>query len=143
MLEPYFAKSEYNTKSSGENGEVKSENDFYELGFGAFMKNEIKSDICLYWGARLSYIYSEYSSDRNYDDGGSIYSSEEDGYEFSPVLGFRYFFNEHFSIAGEAEFSYRNTKNEGETRDGVYVYKTETEYSSTYTSTNFVARYMF
>jgi hypothetical protein len=143
MLEPYFAKDQTDEKSSGEGQKVKSERDFYELGVGTFMKKDIKSDISLYWGARISYIYSDYTSDRTNESEQYTFKNEEDGYELSPVLGFRYFFNERFSIAGEAEISYRNTEAEDETRYDSTVYKSKSESKSTYTSTNFVARYMF
>jgi len=135
-LEPYlmYADNEVDsTSSSGASGYSFSE---MELGVGAFGIRKINPSTQLYFGAKLSYINIEAD---DFSTGGS-YSSDGDGYQIAPTLGFEYFFNENISLGGEASWFYANIDTDD--YDSFSGYSSDSV-EATGTATEVILRYYF
>lgn len=72
------------------------------LGCGIFPITTQKGKTNLYYGFRLGIVHSTTSSEYNSDDDRE---SKTDFY-IGPSIGGEYFFNDHFSIGGEAQLNY-------------------------------------
>ena len=143
IVEPYFSKEKNDTKHADYEGLDKTEYSSYQIGLGTFFLKGIGNNIEIYYGGRLGYIESKVEWETNYEGGFSKDDRQEDGYKIGPTLGFRYSFNENFSLAAEAEYIYRSTESVQARDNNGYTYKDTNNYRSTTTQTNFIARYMF
>ncbi|MFC4309042.1 hypothetical protein ACFPN2_08120 [Steroidobacter flavus] len=106
-----------------------------DVGVGVLGLRKVGEAARVYFGARLSYIESEYRSQPS----GFIFSQDVDGFAVAPTFGFEYLFGQHLSLGGELEYRFvdleGNFRQQGLTRD--------TERKSQGTQTRVVLRYKF
>lgn len=106
-----------------------------DVGVGAFGLKKFGEKARVYYGARVSYIESEFKSQPS----GFILSQDLDGYGIAPTFGFEFLFGRHFSLGGE--LAYRFVKVEGDIRNQGVTRDFEQE--SQGTQTRVVLRYQF
>lgn len=124
------------------------ESDALEVGVGVFGLKQIGEAAHLYYGARLAYVDLESSSvyignsTTNFDD------TKLDGYRIGPTLGFEYLFGKHFSVGGEASYTFVDLEGTNVDRDNFLgnpsswrKYDVSEETSGT--QTRLIFRYMF
>ncbi|OQX95237.1 hypothetical protein B6I21_06470 [candidate division KSB1 bacterium 4572_119] len=101
MIEPGFGY--FQVKEEG--GSSESTTSIYSFGIGLFPMNH-NGSLTYYYGIRLGLTGGsskyEYSSGDYTDEEKSTIS----GYFAAPAVGAEYFFSEHFSLGGEAQFRY-------------------------------------
>ena len=121
------------------------ESETWELGVGVFGIKKITDAAHIYYGARLAYVDSETSSTQTSGFGSVIRGeSTQDGYRIGPTLGVEYLFGGHFSIGGEASYTYLDVEGESKTRTGNFGFSSiDTEQTSQGTQTQLIFRYMF
>lgn len=124
----------------------KDEVETWELGVGAFGLRRVTEAAHIYYGARFAYVDTQNSTDGTGSFGQRVRSeSQQDGYRIAPTLGFEYLFGGHFSVGGEASYSFLEL--EGETRSrvsgGLPSPGATIDQSSQGTQTRLIFRYMF
>lgn len=119
-----------------------------EFGVGIFGVTKIMEAAQFYYGGRLAYLDRETTSTRILSDDGVALSGSrqeisQDGYRIGPAIGFEYLVGEHFSIGGEASYSFVDL-------DGNSTYSADLVPSSypkkektSGTTTQVIFRYMF
>jgi hypothetical protein len=117
----------------------------WELGVGVFGIKKITDAAHIYYGARVAYIDTESTTTQSSSFGDDIRSeSTQDGYRIGPTVGFEYLFGGHFSIGGEASYTFVDLEGESTSRVGNFaVLSTDTEQSGQSTQTRLIFRYMF
>lgn len=117
----------------------------WELGIGIFGLKKITDAAHIYYGARLAYVDAESSSTQTTSFGTVIRGeSEQDGYRVGPTLGFEYLFGQHFSVGGEASYTFLDLDGESTTLIGDFSTSvSEFEQKSQGTQTRLIFRYMF
>ena len=117
----------------------------WEIGVGLFGKKQITDVAHVYYGARLAYVDTETTAVQPLGFGDVLRSeSTQDGYRIGPTLGFEYLFGGHFSIGGEAGYTFLDLDGESTARVDDFVLSTvETEQKSSATQTRLIFRYMF
>jgi hypothetical protein len=117
----------------------------WELGIGVFGMKQIAEAAHIYFGARLAYVDTESTGTQTTTFGRIIRSeSTQDGYRIGPTLGFEYLFGGHFSIGGEASYTFVDLDGESESRVGNFSSSvTQIEQSTQSTQTRLIVRYMF
>ena len=130
-----------------EDGDVDGqETETWEVGVGLFGLKQVTEAAHVYFGARLAYVDMESTTTQVLPPFGDVVRSEstQDGYRVGPTLGFEYIFGGHFSIGGEASYTFIDL--EGESRasiDDFELSTLETEQKSNGTQTRLIFRYMF
>jgi len=135
-LEPHFAYGNIDGEDVRPTSSSSDSTTLMELGVGAFGIQQVDPSTKLYFGARLSYLSFEDS--RVYPT--SWNSTDENGFEIAPTVGFEYFLRDNISLGGEAAWFY--AKLEGEETSSSSP-TTETEYEVTGTDTQVILRYYF
>lgn len=127
-------------------GEDSSETEQWELGIGVFGLKRVTDAAHIYYGARLAYVDVQSSSVDESSFGLSIYSNtDQDGYRIGPTVGFEYLFGGHFSVGGEASYSFLDVDGESTSRigNGLSQSTLKTEQKTNGTQTRLIFRYMF
>lgn len=101
-LEPYFMYLDDEIDSTGGSGPSTDSISLIEFGAGAFATRKLNPSTLLYFGAKLSYLNVEQEDITP----TSTRTSDGDGFQIAPTLGFEYFFNENVSLGGEALWFY-------------------------------------
>jgi hypothetical protein len=117
-----------------------------ELGVGLFGVKHIAEQAHLYYGGRLAYVDSESTTVQAGSFGGVIRGEgSSDGYRIGPTLGFEYIFGGHFSVGGEASYTYLELEGESTTRvgNGLSTSVSDSKQTSQGTQTQLIFRYMF
>lgn len=119
------------TTAQGTN-ETVLESDALEIGIGVFGLKQIEEAAHLYYGARLAYVDRSTES-RSVSSGITFRDELElDGYRIGPTIGFEYLFAGHFSVGGEASYTFVELEAD-----------LGREQSSSGTETRLIFRYMF
>lgn len=125
-----------------------AEADDLEIGVGVFGLTQITEAARLYYGARLAYV------DRQ-EDGSSLgntllmtWENDQDGYRVGPAIGFEYLIGKHFSVGGEASYTFVELEGESVTTTEynfglVTQSRIDTDDDSSGTQTRLIFRYMF
>jgi hypothetical protein len=133
-----YGTSELSFSGSGQNETQDTET--WEIGVGLFGKKQITDVAHVYYGARLAYVDTESTAKRL----TSFSKSTQDGYRIGPTLGFEYLFGGHFSIGGEASYTFLDLDGKSTVRINNFALSTsETEQKSSSTQTQLIFRYMF
>jgi hypothetical protein len=144
-----YASSEYT--SDDNDGYVQtSESKDLEAGIGVFGLKQVTDAARIYFGARAAYVDSKntlidvYTSSRGVSS-RTAYVTDQDGYRIGPTVGFEYLFGQHFSVGGEAGYTFY--KLEGDSRyqgssPGLNINE-EREHKTDGSETRLVFRYMF
>lgn len=140
-----YGTSELKFSESEEDSSDTQETETWEIGVGLFGLKQVTEAAHIYFGARLAYVESESTIAQPLSFGDVAYSqSKQDGYRIGPTLGFEYLFGGHFSIGGEASYTFLDV--EGESRTWIEDFelsRTDTEQKSNGTQTRLIFRYMF
>lgn len=125
--------------------EDSQETDILELGLGIFGLKKITDAAHLYYGGRVSYVDSEATNLTPGPYGEFINGkTKQDGYRIGPTLGFEYLFAGHFSVGGEASYTFLDLDGEATTYYNTsYSSKVQMEQKTHGTQTRLVFRYMF
>lgn len=129
-----------------QDGEVDSQDtETWEIGVGLFGLKNVTDAAHIYYGARLAYVDTEATTTTPTIFGDVIRSkSTQDGYRIGPTLGFEYIFGQHFSVGGEASYTFLDLDGESTARVGDFDLSTvETKQKSNGTQTRLIFRYMF
>lgn len=127
-------------------GEDSSETEQWELGIGIFGLKKVTDAAHIYYGARVAYVDVQSSSVDESSYYVPIYSeTDQDGYRIGPAVGFEYLFGQHFSVGGEASYSFLDVEGESTARlgNGLSQSTLETEQKTNGTQTRLIVRYMF
>jgi len=121
------------------------ETETWEAGIGLFGLRHLTEAAHVYYGVRLAYVDIESTVIQSGILSQPIRSeSTQDGYRISPTLGFEYVFGGHFSVGGEAAYSFLDVEGESTSRVGNLDLSTlRTEQKSQGTQTRLIFRYMF
>ncbi|MBM0107884.1 hypothetical protein JM946_24385 [Steroidobacter sp. S1-65] len=137
-----YGTSELTFSADGDTDQQETET--WELGVGLFGLKQVTEAAHVYFGARLAYVETESTvvQPTLFD---VVYSrSKQDGYRVGPTLGFEYIFGGHFSIGGEASYTFLDLEGESRSTLGDFeLSRTETEQKSNGTQTRLIFRYMF
>lgn len=128
----------------------KQEVDSLEFGVGVFRLLKIAESAQLYFGARVAYVDFESTVDDTvtYFPGYSVAThskTSQDGYRIGPTVGFEYLFGEHFSIGGEASYTFLDVEGESKhtVEDSLSTTRIDTEQKTNGTQTQLIVRYRF
>lgn len=125
--------------------EDSQDTDTWELGIGVFGLKQVTDAAHIYYGARLAYVDAKTTTVDTSAFGSQIHSeTKQDGYRIGPTVGFEYVFAQHFSVGGEASYTFLDI--EGESRawiDDFTFSELDTEQKSQGTQTRLIFRYMF
>lgn len=127
-------------------GEDRQDTEQWEAGVGVFGLKQITDAAHIYFGARAAYVDVQSSS---VDEGSfvsTLYSeSDQDGYRIGPTVGFEYLFGGHFSVGGEASYSFVDLEGESRARigSGGSESTVKIEQKTNGTQTRLIFRYMF
>jgi hypothetical protein len=100
----------------------------------------------IYFGARVAYVDVQSSSVDESSFGLPIYSeTDQDGYRIGPAVGFEYLFGQHFSVGGEASYTFLDIEGESSSRigNGLSQSTLKIEQKTNGTQTRLIVRYMF
>lgn len=145
-IEPSVRYGSSEVSSGGSSFTTSQESDRWELGVGLFGKKQITEQALLYFGGRLAYVDSQSTFVETGSFGSTIRGEgDQDGYRVGPTLGFEYIFGGHFSIGGEASYTFLDLEGESVTRTGSSQFpsRSESEQKSQGTQTQLIFRYMF
>jgi opacity protein-like surface antigen len=143
-LEPFLRYGTSELSYSDEGLEDTQDTETLELGVGVFAKKQVTDAAHIYFGARLAYVDTESTVVQPGLFDVIRSESTQDGYRIGPTLGFEYIFGGHFSVGGEASYTFLDL--EGESRaqiDDFELSKVETKQKSQGTQTRLIFRYMF
>lgn len=127
-------------------GEDTSETKQWEFGVGVFGLKSVTDAAHIYYGARLAYVDVQSSSVDESSFGVPIYSeTDQDGYRIGPTVGFEYLFGGHFSVGGEASYTFLDVDGESSSRigNGPSQSTLQIEQKTNGTQTRLIFRYMF
>ena len=126
-LEPFLSFSDYQNESKIEPSiiipdQYESRYKYFTFGIGIFYSWPIKKTY-IHFGGKLGYIKSR--DEEKFEGSGFLTHTENKGkgYLFSPIIGGEYFFTNHFSLGGEANFEWSAVDSDGEDRDNSNVRK--------------------
>lgn len=143
-LEPFVRYGTSELSFSEDGVEDSQETETWEFGVGVFGKKQVTDAAHIYFGARLAYVDTESTIVQPglFDDLRS--KSTQDGYRIGPTLGFEYLFGGHFSVGGEASYTFLDLEGEARATIGDFeVSNVETKQKSNGTQTRLIFRYMF
>lgn len=134
--------------SDGDTFEQDSDN--IEIGVGLFRRAKVAESARFYYGLRASYVKVESATvyTTTFFPGFTEVVRDEtsqDGYRIGPAIGFEYLFGEHFSIGGEANYTFVDVEGDvTSTRsDSATVNRGNIEQKSSGTDTQLIIRYRF
>lgn len=139
----YLSSEQTFTQSSGQDTQ---ETDQWELGVGVFGLKQVTDAAHIYYGARLAYVDVQSTTVDQGSFGLTLYSeSDQDGYRIGPTVGFEYIFGGHFSVGGEASYTFLDVEGESTARIGNNLSQStlKTEQKTNGTQTRLIFRYMF
>lgn len=145
-LEPSIRYGSSDLSISAEGSPDDQDSETWELGLGVFGVKQVTEAAHLYYGARVAYVDTESTLTQTSTFGTVIRSeSTQDGYRIGPTLGFEYLFGGHFSIGGEASYTFLDLDGESKARIADFDESTtvKTEQKSQATQTRLIFRYMF
>lgn len=143
-LEPFLRYGTSELSYSEDGIEDTQDTETMELGVGVFAKKQVTDAAHIYFGARLAYVDTESTVIQPgiFDDIRS--ESTQDGYRIGPTLGFEYIFGGHFSVGGEASYTFLDLEGESTAWiDDFELSSVETKQQSQGTQTRLIFRYMF
>lgn len=145
-----YASNEVSQVSGTFNDSSQQEIDNIEVGVGVFKLAKIAESVQLYYGARAAYVdlQSTFVDTTTFFPGATTtFRSEtsQDGYRVGPSIGFEYLFGEHFSIGGEASYTFIDIEGESKSRTSGSTTTTRgnVEQKSSGTATRLIVRYRF
>lgn len=128
----------------------KQEIDNIEVGVGLFRLAKVAESARIYYGIRASYVSLESTTINTtalYPGYGVTLRTEssQDGYRIGPTLGFEYLLGEHFSIGGEANYSFTDVEGDATTTatGSTVTTRDDIERKNNGTSTQLIVRYRF
>jgi hypothetical protein len=137
-----YVSSDLSFSQDGAKGEQDSES--WEIGIGAFGLKHISEAAHIYYGVRFAYVdIKATSTDTSF---GLPVRSEtnQDGYRIGPTVGFEYLFGQHFSVGGEAAYTFLDVEGKSKSRLGAISESVATVEQKTHgTQTRLIFRYMF
>jgi hypothetical protein len=126
---------------------IEQESEELEVGIGVFGLKQVTEAARIYYGARLAYVNFKTTFVNRTVQLASIGESDQDGYRIGPTVGFEYLFGQHFSVGGEASYSFLDLEGDSTSviRGAGFVTTTRTdvEQKSHGTQTRLIFRYMF
>lgn len=143
--------------SSSELSQVSSSDDTYaadsdvaEIGVGIFRLAKVAESAQIYFGVRAAFVDQESTvvDTTTYFPGfTTVLRSEtsQDGHRIGPAIGFEYLFGEHFSIGGEANYTFLDIEGESTvtSSSSTIVGRYDIEQKSSGTGTQLIIRYRF
>lgn len=124
---------------------TKRTSDSMEIGVGVFRLAKIAESAQIYYGLRAAYVDVESTvtivSDYTLTLTRTRDKTSLDGYRIGPAFGFEYLFGQHFSIGGEANYTFLDV--EGETKSSISPARTKIDQKSNGTETQLILRYRF
>lgn len=140
--------SQTNTSSDGDS--FKEDVDNLEFGVGLFRLAKIADSARIYYGLRASYVTLDGTRTytNTYFPGYTVVTRSEtsqDGYRIGPAIGFEYQFGEHFSVGGEANYTFVDVDGDlkSTTSGSTTVIRGNIEQKSSGTDTQLIFRYRF
>ncbi len=127
-------------------GEDRSDTKQWEIGVGVFGLKQVTDAAHIYFGARAAYVDVQSTSVDMGSFGLPVHSkTDQDGYRIGPTLGFEYLFGGHFSVGGEASYTFLDIEGESTAwvGNGLSRSTLETEQKTNGTQTRLIFRYMF
>lgn len=125
------------TSNSAPGGTVVFSQQVWEVGLGVFWRRPVMEQGQLYAGPRLGYVRATSTIDL----GAGGQDRHSDGLELTPVVGYDYAFNTHFSLG--AEVGYRYFRMKGAATQSSPDYRSDTKATDNGTVTALVARFYF
>ena len=144
-IEPSIRYGSSDLSFSDDSGADEQDTETWELGVGIFGLKQVTEAAHIYYGARLAYVDTE-STIVQTSTFGTVIRSEttQDGTRIGPTLGFEYIFGQHFSVGGEASYTFLDLDGESTARVGNFAASTmDIEQKSQGTQTRLIFRYMF
>jgi hypothetical protein len=134
----------FSQDAAADGPDSESDSESWEIGIGAFGLKQIAETAHIYYGVRAAYVdVKATSTDTSF---GLPVRSEtnQDGYRIGPTLGFEYLFGQHFSVGGEASYTFLDVDGESKSRLGAISESVTTVEQKTHgTQTRLIFRYMF
>jgi hypothetical protein len=118
----------------------------WEIGVGVFGLKRVTEAAHIYYGARLAYVDIQSTTVDESSFGVPIYGkTDQDGYRIGPAVGFEYLFGGHFSVGGEASYTFLDVDGESTSRFGSGLGEStlKIEQKTNGTQTRLIFRYMF
>jgi hypothetical protein len=118
----------------------------WEAGVGVFGLKKVAETAHIYYGARVAYVDVQSTTVDEGSFGVPIYGkSDQDGYRIGPTVGFEYLFGGHFSVGGEASYTFLDVDGESSSRlgNGLSESTLKVEQKTNGTQTRLIFRYMF
>ena len=126
------------------------DSDTLEVGIGVFRLAKLAESARIYFGVRAAYLDVE----STLVDTTTIFpgldvtirsETSQDGYRIGPAIGFEYLFGKHFSVGGEASYTFVDLDGESTatTSSGTRPSRTDFEQKGSSTSTRLIVRYRF
>jgi hypothetical protein len=102
----------YSKEESHLQNDFDLESSSLELGVGLFGLTGVGEKLRIYYGGRLAYVRTEFTSSQLFASDLLGFESftvqqDADGYRVAPTLGFEFLINDRLSIGGEAEYFYQ------------------------------------
>lgn len=147
-IEPSIRYASTESPYVAEFGRGRQDTENLEIGMGVFGLKQVMDAAHIYFGARLAYVDYKISNVDATTNSTTFTDNNRDGYRIGPTVGFEYLFGQHFSVGGEASYSFLDLEGESTFRRSGpgYIWdpvKTDTEEKSHGTQTRLIFRYMF
>lgn len=139
----------YASSEQDDNYRSRAETKELEIGVGVFGLKQITEAARLYYGARLGYLDRQDDSSYMGNSATTTQENDQDGYRAGPAIGFEYLIGKHFSVGGEASYTFVDLDGENVTRtrnhfiDFVTESRSDISQESNGTQTRLIFRYMF
>jgi hypothetical protein len=139
----YVSNEQTYTQSSGADSQETKQ---WEFGVGVFGLKKVAETAHIYYGARLAYVDIQSTTVDDSSFGLPVYGkTDQDGYRIGPTVGFEYLFGGHFSVGGEASYTFLDVDGESTSRigNGISQSTLKIEQKTNGTQTRLIFRYMF
>ncbi len=113
-IEPEIGYFVYNFERKESEHEFESTLKTLRLGVGLFVKKAKSDKFNLYYGVRTGILNTSLESKDNFPYISGTNEESSNGFYISPTVGGEYFFSDHFSMGGEAQFMYSSTSFESD-----------------------------
>jgi len=142
-----YASSEFTSDDNDDTVQT-SESEALEAGIGVFGLKQVTDAARIYFGARAAYIDSKDTVTNVYTDSRGVSSrtvsvTDQDGYRIGPAVGFEYLFGQHFSVGGEASYSFYKLEGDRKYKGFITNSTEDFERKADGSETRLVFRYMF
>lgn len=146
-----YATTEVSQITRSEDDSYELDTDTLEVGIGAFRLVKIAESAQIYFGLRAAYVdlQSTTVDTISFFPGFTTTirnETSQDGYRIGPAIGFEYLFGEHFSIGGEASYTFLDIEGAATTTRSdstTALPRVDIEQQSSGTSTRLIIRYRF